>query len=92
MNDHQLQLVTCAQAKLLKDLGFDWKCTMRYDDDTMAKTFPSNHNQWPDTASAPTVALAMKWCKCVGLDDQTFDNYEADESAQLDELLNTLKS
>ena len=67
MNDNQLQFVTFDQAKRLKELGFDWKCYMRYDDERLTKSYISNHNALTlnDVFSAPTMALVLKWCRDV---------------------------
>ena len=67
MENHQLQFVTFDQAKSLKALGFDWPCSVRYDDERLFKTFFANHNEFgfDDLASAPTVALALQWCRDV---------------------------
>jgi len=67
MNNKELQLVNHDQAILLKKVGFDWECCMRYEDDRLLKSFFSNHNILDDVASAPTVALALKWIRNKGI-------------------------
>jgi len=67
MENNQLQLVTNEQAQRLKKLGFHWKCSTMYSDERLSKSFYGNHNNWDDDdlASAPTVALALKWFRDV---------------------------
>jgi len=75
MKTIQLQLVTYDQAKRLKALGFDWKTRDLYKESDSSKTFIINDNprlyeqNWNASTgdekiiSAPTVSLALKWCR-----------------------------
>jgi len=69
--ENQLQLVTFEQAKKLKALGFDWPTheAYRFEDGEPLGVFMCidalNHNEFEDTISSPTVALALKWCRDV---------------------------
>jgi len=65
--NNQLQIVTFEQAIRLKKLGFDWPCCDVYSYGNLCNSFCGNHNDWDedDLESAPTVALALKWCRDV---------------------------
>ena len=74
MQEKALQLVSLAQAKKLKELGFDWEVIFDY-----SKKFGSdeiilsnvefsndyNTNYGEDTYSAPSISLALKWFRDV---------------------------
>ena len=67
-NDKQLQIVTFEQARRLKALGFDWKCTDYYNDhEETAVDHPivKGIGIAKDIIPAPTVALALKWLRDV---------------------------
>jgi len=73
MNNQELQLVSYTQANLLKQVGFNWKCTCYYDDGVLKKSgYFYNYNDGGDycVCSAPTVALALKWCRTIPAKDQ----------------------
>jgi hypothetical protein len=73
MKTEQLRIVTCEQAKKLRELGFLWETDRYY------ALITDYHNQWeaggiyknscinntPDVACAPTVPLALKWFRDV---------------------------
>ena len=66
--EKQLQLVSFEQAKRLKELGFDWGTSELYfKDGALRGNYKlSNHNAdsgYMHLCSAPTVALALKWCE-----------------------------
>jgi len=76
MEQNQLQLVTYDQAKRLKALGFDWITDYYYTCEGKSRHFQFEDNDcypdnWNDSneedsfCSAPTVALALKWCRDV---------------------------
>jgi hypothetical protein len=67
----ELQLVSFEQAKKLKEIGFDWEIEDIYWSDG---SYEHNYclGDWNDEIgeeeeciSAPTVALALKWCRDV---------------------------
>jgi len=71
--EKQLQLVTFEQAKRLKKLGFDWKVNTFYQSQKQRNDIFDDYNdsEWhEDRFSAPTVALALKWCR----DEKKIDN------------------
>jgi len=75
----ELQIVSFEQAKLLKDLGFDWRVNSLYVLNNSSKEIILQKdrvfNQWNINCSientintlysAPTVPLALKWCRDV---------------------------
>ena len=65
--EKQLQRVTENQSERLKNLGFDWETSHYYKVDKNAESFytDSNNEQAINAISAPTVALALKWCRDV---------------------------
>ena len=56
--EKQLQLCSQEQAKRLKELGFDWYCHLRYDNDGLI--IPINKRAAIEIIKAPTIALALK--------------------------------
>ncbi|MCL2596236.1 MAG: hypothetical protein FWD66_00945 [Paludibacter sp.] len=68
MTNKQLQLCSYEQSKRLKALGFDWKCDWFYNLDRIKIPEKISLN-WNGNCysvgktSAPTVALALKWCR-----------------------------
>lgn len=59
--------VTSEQAKILKELGFDWECNHWYhplepDKIIECQTY-CNHNSFERPYSAPTLAQAQKWLR-----------------------------
>ena len=59
----ELQTVSFIQAKLLKELGFNWNCG---DLELGYGTHDWNTNDCGEGCiSAPTIALALKWCRDV---------------------------
>jgi hypothetical protein len=75
MND-LLQLVSYEQAIRLKQSGFNWRCVAFYRNEVLYdKTYAdisntsyrfvccNKDNDGPTTATAPTVALALKWMR-----------------------------
>jgi len=72
----KLQTVTFTQAKMLAKLGFDWDCTKYYhaDIEKICEHHSTEHNYnqlAPNLYSAPTVALALKWCRAIPLNRAT---------------------
>ncbi len=69
MNEKQLPLVTHEQARRLKKAGFNWECDWVYlwEDGKEDKRILSPANRgcmgFYKGASAPTVALALKWMR-----------------------------
>ena len=65
--EKQLQFVTPKQAEQLKNLGFDCKVDSHYSrHDVLIKTnIDDNWNSTDLFISAPTIALALKWCRDV---------------------------
>jgi len=66
--EQQLQLVTFEQAKRLRNSGFDWELCEAYNcNGRIFKTTEKINHNWFDgdysDCSAPTVALALKWCR-----------------------------
>ena len=65
----ELQIVSFEQAKLLKELGFDWHRNLSHKYKTKTGTkcgvtwINSDNGIWEHTIPAPTVALALKWCR-----------------------------
>ena len=65
----ELQIVNLEQAKRLKQAGFDWDCfdAFRLVDNEFGKANElvpyQGSNKLSDYASAPTVALALKWIR-----------------------------
>lgn len=68
------EIVSLEQAKLLKDLGFDWNCTYLFSKMDFEKeyklypsVFPENHNAAKfnniDIISAPSIMMALKWLR-----------------------------
>ena len=59
--------VTYDQAKVLKELGFDWKCNHWYHPLEPEKIIECqtycNHNSFERPYSAPTLAQAQKWLR-----------------------------
>lgn len=56
---------TYEQAKVLKELGFDWKCYTFYHEDNWCGLSDSgmceNHNMFDKCISAPTLAQTQQW-------------------------------
>lgn len=69
----QLTIVSYEQAKRLKELGFNWGCeyAYRWSPQALIKlgVCAETINAINDYASAPTVALALKWFR----DEKSFD-------------------
>ena len=63
--------VTANQARLLKELNFDWDCCSYYSNETTTdgnvwfytQQIPDNFNSSPFKTSAPTLAQAQKWLR-----------------------------
>ena len=67
---NELQLVTYEQAQILKKLCFDWTSMYYYNNygDLMRNYGLANHNSnklnsFINSFSAPSAALALKWCR-----------------------------
>jgi len=67
--DGALQNVTFEQAKRLKAVGYDWCCRSWYNSDGVFRSCDfsevENYNGSDGLFTAPTVALALKWCRDV---------------------------
>ena len=67
MNKNQLQLVNFEQAKRLKDLGFDWEKDLLFrppfDNPKLGNWSRFLDPEKEDCVFAPTVALALMWCR-----------------------------
>jgi len=67
--DKCLQFVSFIQAQRLKVVGFDWFVGEHFHDDGRLYKLDlirkTNHNDHTGEASAPTVALALKWARDV---------------------------
>lgn len=62
--ENELNYVTPAQAKVLKQLGFDWLCQWSYTGINFDRTVRfSTNNQYESFNARPTVALAIKWLR-----------------------------
>ena len=70
MQETALALVSLAQAKKLKELGFDWEVLEYYEHDNLIH-YNDEEINWNDSIrkyevySAPLVALALKWFRDV---------------------------
>ena len=70
MQETALALVSLAQAKKLKELGFDWEVLEYYEHDNLIH-YNDEEINWNDSIrkyevySAPSVALALKWFRDV---------------------------
>ena len=78
MSNKELQRVSKRQAKLLRQVGFDWETTHFYiESDCEERTFPfwvkrcsygsemQNWNAKGDMISAPTISEVLKWFRDV---------------------------
>ena len=66
MSNGQLQLVNYGQAKALKALGFDFPTRGYYRERYYnAGLYNWNNDPFSEDYSAPTVSLALKWCRDV---------------------------
>lgn len=59
------QLIEFETAKLAKEKGFDWECSMTAVEDTkhIYGTGNDNHNQYRNNVSIPTQSLLQKWLR-----------------------------
>ena len=64
MQEKALQLVSLAQAKKLKELGFDWGTYYYYNIKNKLRMGPTNYYN-DDEKPAPTISLALKWFRDV---------------------------
>ena len=75
MTNKQLQLCSFEQAKRLKELGFNWEIKNYYfynNKNNVFSTVTGKDYDWnllthfqDNRISAPTIALALKWCRDV---------------------------
>jgi len=66
MNDKALQICSYEQSKRLKEAGFEWSTYYYYHETVLVCDKLLNYN-WCDrsNASAPSIALALKWFRDV---------------------------
>lgn len=69
MKKEQLQLVTCKQAKKLKEAGFNWPVYHFYNsDDTLSCSVDAHErNAGGYSIAAPFLALALEWIRMRGI-------------------------